>query len=297
MCKNFELYGKCKYGDECSFAHTRGNLMIKSDVSALYKTKHCKKYSTTGYCPYGVRCQFIHEHPDAPKSAPALAQKVFAKPIEKIPAFVPSQTKPVAKPLTTEALKAEVTFKPKKPVEPVASKEQVSFLKKQTHLAINEENLKYKEVLVHCLNVTIQEHQKKKKMYEKKVQKKKYEELIPEPGIQYMNLYSNRVKRLSCFQRITNLESADDEEEEYGSENEELAFNSYSHGDAKAYEAKLDRLIKQLSQESHHNQGYYPDEPMNLMAFNKILSGDAMRMPFAQEVSKQDSRVHLYSFE
>lgn len=56
ICKNFELYGKCKYGDECSFAHGRTRMMIKSDVSVLYKTKLCKKYSANGYCPYGMRC-------------------------------------------------------------------------------------------------------------------------------------------------------------------------------------------------------------------------------------------------
>lgn len=39
-------------------------MMIKTDVSVLYKTKLCKKYSTNGYCPYGMRCQFIHEFND-----------------------------------------------------------------------------------------------------------------------------------------------------------------------------------------------------------------------------------------
>lgn len=39
-------------------------MMIKSDVSVLYKTKLCKKYSANGYCPYGMRCQFIHEFKD-----------------------------------------------------------------------------------------------------------------------------------------------------------------------------------------------------------------------------------------
>ena len=36
-------------------------MMIKTDVSVLYKTKLCKKFSTNGYCPYGMRCQFIHD--------------------------------------------------------------------------------------------------------------------------------------------------------------------------------------------------------------------------------------------
>lgn len=61
MCKNWELYGKCKYGDECSFAHGKVHMMIKKDVSVLYKTKLCRKYSANGYCPYGMRCQFIHD--------------------------------------------------------------------------------------------------------------------------------------------------------------------------------------------------------------------------------------------
>lgn len=56
LCKNWELYGKCKYGDECSFAHGRTSMMVKSDVSALYKTKLCKKFAANGYCPYGMRC-------------------------------------------------------------------------------------------------------------------------------------------------------------------------------------------------------------------------------------------------
>ena len=38
--------------------------MIKSDVSAQYKTKECKKYAQNGYCPYGLRCQFIHGQKD-----------------------------------------------------------------------------------------------------------------------------------------------------------------------------------------------------------------------------------------
>jgi butyrate response factor 1 len=61
MCKNWELYGKCKFGDECSFAHGKVHMMVKTDVSVLYKTKLCKKYSANGYCPYGMKCQFIHD--------------------------------------------------------------------------------------------------------------------------------------------------------------------------------------------------------------------------------------------
>jgi butyrate response factor 1 len=46
-------------------------MMIKTDVSVLYKTKLCKKYSTNGYCPYGMRCQFIHDMGEAPQQEAA----------------------------------------------------------------------------------------------------------------------------------------------------------------------------------------------------------------------------------
>ena len=50
-------------------------MMIKTDVSALYKTKLCKKFSATGYCPYGNRCQFIHDIADATPNVAAQPQK------------------------------------------------------------------------------------------------------------------------------------------------------------------------------------------------------------------------------
>ena len=65
MCKNFSLYGTCKYGDKCSFAHTSEHIMVKTEVSVLYKTKPCDSYSRTGYCSYGMRCQFIHDPSEA----------------------------------------------------------------------------------------------------------------------------------------------------------------------------------------------------------------------------------------
>ena len=60
MCKNYELTGECRFGDNCSFAHSKNNLMIKTDLPCKYKTKMCKKYQTNGYCPYGQRCMFMH---------------------------------------------------------------------------------------------------------------------------------------------------------------------------------------------------------------------------------------------
>jgi butyrate response factor 1 len=60
ICRNFELTGKCKFGDNCSFAHGDNELLKKKHVPSKYKTKLCNQYHTHMYCPYGLRCQFVH---------------------------------------------------------------------------------------------------------------------------------------------------------------------------------------------------------------------------------------------
>ena len=57
LCRNFEKYLKCNYGDKCRFAHGPVELREYSK----YKTKPCQKYSDDGYCNYGSRCTFLHE--------------------------------------------------------------------------------------------------------------------------------------------------------------------------------------------------------------------------------------------
>ena len=59
LCRPFQEYGSCKYGDKCQFAHGT------HDLRALprhpkYKTELCRTFYSTGYCPYGTRCHFIH---------------------------------------------------------------------------------------------------------------------------------------------------------------------------------------------------------------------------------------------
>ena len=85
-------------------------MMIKTDVSVLYKTKLCKKFSANGYCPYGMRCQFIHEFNDpnaAPKPQPQRqipAQNVQAGPplqLDKVVSYSPSTG--VVKPAEAQA--------------------------------------------------------------------------------------------------------------------------------------------------------------------------------------------------
>lgn len=60
LCKNWETYGWCKFGDRCSFAHGVHELRVRTDMAPTFKSKQCKQFSETMFCPYGSRCQFIH---------------------------------------------------------------------------------------------------------------------------------------------------------------------------------------------------------------------------------------------
>ena len=63
MCRNWEMYGQCKYGNSCAFAHGDSELK-KRKLSFNYKTKPCKQFFELGYCSYGIRCQFSHKKED-----------------------------------------------------------------------------------------------------------------------------------------------------------------------------------------------------------------------------------------
>ena len=60
MCRNWELTGECRFGENCAFAHGDEELQKKKHVPSKYKTKLCKQYHDNLYCPYGLRCQFVH---------------------------------------------------------------------------------------------------------------------------------------------------------------------------------------------------------------------------------------------
>lgn len=60
LCKNFELKGWCKFGDNCSFAHGRHELQEKTHLHMKYKTKPCQQFHLYGHCNYGNRCQYLH---------------------------------------------------------------------------------------------------------------------------------------------------------------------------------------------------------------------------------------------
>ena len=63
ICRNWEMYGQCKYGNNCAFAHGDSELKQRK-ISFNYKTKPCKQFFELGYCSYGIRCQFSHKKDD-----------------------------------------------------------------------------------------------------------------------------------------------------------------------------------------------------------------------------------------
>ena len=60
LCKNYELYHDCYYGDNCCFAHgieeLRDNILLPS-----YKTKMCKSFIENKTCNFGIRCSYKHQ--------------------------------------------------------------------------------------------------------------------------------------------------------------------------------------------------------------------------------------------
>ena len=60
MCKNWELYHNCFYGNECSFAHGIDELRRYNSPSAGCKNRLCKTFSEKGFCLFGKRCNYRH---------------------------------------------------------------------------------------------------------------------------------------------------------------------------------------------------------------------------------------------
>ena len=117
------------------------------------------------------------------------------------------------------------------------------FGNKQASHALQLSNVVYRDVLVHSINLSVQEYQKKLKMFQKKVTKKQQLEKVQQPEINYMNIYTQSVPRLSCFSSITSKYSASEGVLEY----ETYQEGGYFYGDATAYEHQLDKVLKQLS--------------------------------------------------
>lgn len=138
--------------------------MIRTDLTSQYKTKFCKKYLANGYCPYGQRCLFIHDQ---------------------------KEQQPNKNPSKTASEKLEIVPKPKEDAGELVSTSQA-----------HKSGIVYSHLLVHNINVSLQEHQKKLFVFNKKAVKtkeKKVADHLPSPGLQYMNIYSKQAPRLSCF--------------------------------------------------------------------------------------------------
>jgi len=61
ICRNWEIEGSCRFGDECTFAHGGRELHKRASMPLNYKTKVCKQFTEEPYfCPYGEKCQFLH---------------------------------------------------------------------------------------------------------------------------------------------------------------------------------------------------------------------------------------------
>lgn len=75
LCRPYEEFGICKYGDKCQFAHGIAELRSLAR-HPKYKTELCRTYHTVGFCPYGPRCHFVHnqdevlQHGRVPQTTP-----------------------------------------------------------------------------------------------------------------------------------------------------------------------------------------------------------------------------------
>ena len=101
----------------------------------------------------------------------------------------------------------------------------------------------------HCLNVSLQEHQKKLCVYTKKQNRRITQSGITAPEYQYINIYQSEAKRLSCFSDIASSSFVNT-----GADQE-----TYYHGDASTYEEYLDQLTRQKKPPMPAQPVYYAD--------------------------------------
>ena len=85
LCHYWEMYGQCKYGENCAFAHGDSELIKKRKLTFNYKTKPCKQFFEQGYCSYGSRCQFSHKKEELKNDEEKEKEKVsYLKIIEEL---------------------------------------------------------------------------------------------------------------------------------------------------------------------------------------------------------------------
>lgn len=89
LCRPYEEFGVCKYGDKCQFAHGMQELRSLAR-HPKYKTELCRTYHTVGFCPYGPRCHFVHNQEEVLQQSRAVSTAMMA------PRAQPQRPRPVA---------------------------------------------------------------------------------------------------------------------------------------------------------------------------------------------------------
>lgn len=77
LCRPYEEFGVCKYGDKCQFAHGVAELRSLAR-HPKYKTELCRTYHTVGFCPYGPRCHFVHNQDEVIQHNRAVSAAIIA---------------------------------------------------------------------------------------------------------------------------------------------------------------------------------------------------------------------------
>lgn len=88
LCRPYEEFGVCKYGDKCQFAHGMAELRSLTR-HPKYKTELCRTYHTVGFCPYGPRCHFVHNQDEVIQHSRAVSVALItarAQPVRSRPA-------------------------------------------------------------------------------------------------------------------------------------------------------------------------------------------------------------------
>lgn len=93
LCRPYEEFGVCKYGDKCQFAHGLGELRSLAR-HPKYKTELCRTYHTVGFCPYGPRCHFVHNEEEANQHNRAVAAVLLAAKQPRTAAVRPAALSP-----------------------------------------------------------------------------------------------------------------------------------------------------------------------------------------------------------
>ncbi len=70
VCRTFRNTGKCRFGDDCKFEHSAGEIIIPPRREARYPTEKCPRQAETGTCSRGRFCPFYHSEEDKNRAIP-----------------------------------------------------------------------------------------------------------------------------------------------------------------------------------------------------------------------------------